>query len=180
MELTNLLPTMKALTRKNKPHSKSSGSTLVEFAIVSTLLFTMMFGIIDFGRGVYAYHYVSNTAREASRFASLRGTASCKAPRTFPTDVDCPTQATDVSNYVYCGPSAANCPAPGLDHTGIYINSAATSAQPGYLLVTTTWPGTLGTGSGNCVVGTTGTNKDPGCEVIVNVQYVFGFDVPFL
>src|ERR1700685_2577273 len=92
----------------------SRGSTIVEFALVITVLFSMVFGIIDFGRAVYAYHYVSNAAREASRFASVRGSQSCKVPRTFPTDVDCPTQATDVSNFVYCAPTASNCPTPGL------------------------------------------------------------------
>jgi Flp pilus assembly protein TadG len=169
------------MTVKNRKANRSAqGSTIVEFAVVFTVLFSMIFGIIDFGRGVYAYHYVSNAAREASRFAALRGTASCKAPRTFPTDTDCPTQATDVTNYVYCSPSASNCPAPGLDHSGIYLNPAASNTAAGYLLVTTTWPGTTGNGVSSCVIGALGTVKDPGCVVIVAVQYNFGFSLPFV
>src|SRR5690348_7145449 len=61
------------------------GSTLVEFALVFMLLMTMMLGIVNFGRALYAYHFVSNAARSATRWAAVNGNTctndgSCTAP----------------------------------------------------------------------------------------------------
>jgi Flp pilus assembly protein TadG len=52
------------------------GSGLVEQALVLTILLTVMFGIIDFGRALYTYHFVSEAAREATRWASVRSTTT--------------------------------------------------------------------------------------------------------
>jgi hypothetical protein len=49
------------------------GSSLVELAFVLVFLLTVLFGIIDFSRALYTYHFVSNAAREATRWASVRG-----------------------------------------------------------------------------------------------------------
>ena len=63
--------------RNRKPAERERGSTLVEFALVTVLvLVPLIFGIIDFARAAYAYHYVSYSAREAARWASVRG-AQC-------------------------------------------------------------------------------------------------------
>jgi Flp pilus assembly protein TadG len=64
-----------------------SGSSLVEYAIVFAVLLTMLPGIAEFSRALYAFHYVSSTAREAARFAPVRGLTctndgSCAAPAT--------------------------------------------------------------------------------------------------
>ena len=53
------------------------GSGLVEYAIVFMILITMLLGIVDFGRALYAYHFVYNAAREDTRYAMVRGSASC-------------------------------------------------------------------------------------------------------
>jgi hypothetical protein len=45
------------------------GESLVEFAIVSTMLFLLMFGIIDFGRLFYNKTTLASALREAGRFA---------------------------------------------------------------------------------------------------------------
>ena len=55
------------------------GSALVEFGLIAIVLFTLIFGIVDFGRALFAYHYVANTAREATRMASVRGN-DCQLP----------------------------------------------------------------------------------------------------
>jgi Flp pilus assembly protein TadG len=52
------------------------GSSLVEQALVLVILLTVMFAIIDFGRALYTYHFVSNAAREAARWASVRSQKS--------------------------------------------------------------------------------------------------------
>jgi len=55
------------------------GTTLLEFALVAIVLFMLIFGIIDFSRALFAYHFVANAAREGTRYASVRGT-SCSSP----------------------------------------------------------------------------------------------------
>jgi len=45
------------------------GDTLVEFALISFVLMTIIIGILDFGRAVYAYSVVANCAREGARYA---------------------------------------------------------------------------------------------------------------
>ncbi len=65
------------------------GNALVEFAFVVTLLLSFMFGILDFGRALYTYHFVSNAAREGTRYAIVRGSTSPS-----------PASQTDVRNYL--------------------------------------------------------------------------------
>ena len=45
------------------------GATTVEFALVSVLLFMMLFGILEFARYLFIYHVTNNAARDACRFA---------------------------------------------------------------------------------------------------------------
>ena len=40
-----------------------SGSGLVEYAVVFLLLMTLILGMVDFSRAIYAYHFISNQAR---------------------------------------------------------------------------------------------------------------------
>ena len=47
------------------------GQSLVEFALISTLLFTIIFGIFEFGRAFYAYSAVVNAASEGARFGII-------------------------------------------------------------------------------------------------------------
>ena len=49
------------------------GVTLVEQALILPVLLALMFGVIDMSRALYTYHYVSYIAREATRWASVRG-----------------------------------------------------------------------------------------------------------
>ena len=45
------------------------GQSLVEVAFVLPVLLLILLGIFDFGRAVYAYNAMSNSAREAARLA---------------------------------------------------------------------------------------------------------------
>lgn len=45
------------------------GQALVEFALVATLFFVLLFGIIDGSRAIYAYNTVANATRVAARVA---------------------------------------------------------------------------------------------------------------
>src|ERR1700739_1050934 len=60
------------------------GNNLIEFALVFMFFMSMMLGFVDFSRALYTYHFLSNAAREATRYASARGSTcnddlSCSA-----------------------------------------------------------------------------------------------------
>ena len=55
--------------RVRKPGSR--GAALVEFAIVALLLFTLTFGIIEFGLLIRDYLAINHAAREGSRSAAV-------------------------------------------------------------------------------------------------------------
>jgi Flp pilus assembly protein TadG len=155
--------------KKIKFKKGARGSTMVEFALSITIMLAMMLGLIDFARMVYAYHAVANAAREATRFASIRGRASCATtPRTFPLEV-CPAGTTELTNFV----------SSQLTGAAIYNNTGGGFTNRGDLVVTGTWPSTKGDGVTSCLVGSTPTSKDPGCVVKVQVQYKFGFTIPY-
>lgn len=73
---------------------RERGTALIEFAFSMVVTFVLIFGMIDFGRGLYSYHFISNAAREATRFASVRG-ALCSGSIS-----PCPADAADVRTYV--------------------------------------------------------------------------------
>jgi Flp pilus assembly protein TadG len=130
---------------------KKRGSTLVEFAFVLPLLKALVFGVIDFGRALYSYHFVSNAAREATRWASVRG-SDCTAYST------CNAGQPEVSDYV------------------VSIAPAGIDTSSSRLLVTTNFvppPNTLPI----CLVP---PGNYPGCAVQVQVSYQFKFVLPFL
>ena len=62
------------------------GSTLIEAAFVFPMLLAILLGLMDFTRYLFAYQFVSYAAREATRFAQVRG-ADSKTPAT-PESVD--------------------------------------------------------------------------------------------
>jgi Flp pilus assembly protein TadG len=51
---------------------RQRGNVLLEQALVLPVMMLLMFGVIDMARALYAYHYVSYIAREATRWASVR------------------------------------------------------------------------------------------------------------
>jgi Flp pilus assembly protein TadG len=62
--------------RVRRAFGDQRGATLVEFALASTLFFTITFGTIEFGRMILDYNIVSNAAREGARYAAVRGSSS--------------------------------------------------------------------------------------------------------
>jgi Flp pilus assembly protein TadG len=128
------------------------GSGLVEYAIVFLLFITMILGVIDFGRALYTYHFLSNVTRDATRWAAVNGS-------TCGSDSSCDGQGymnngavsqSDVQTYV------TNHTPPGIDTSKI--------------TTTVTWP--VSTDSPT-ICGT--TQNAPGCTVQVQTSYVFSF-----
>ena len=54
----------------------SRGQSLVEFALASILFFTLLFGIMQFGIGIWQYNSMADLAQEGARWASVRGSTS--------------------------------------------------------------------------------------------------------
>ena len=135
------------------------GSTLVEFAVVLVVLLTFLFGIMDFARYLYTYHFVCNAAREATRYAIVRGSTSGSTACASATTFGCNATAANVTSYVQ-----------SITPRGI---------SPSALTVTTTWPGTGPAGAATAC-DTTNGNNSPGCLVVVQVSYPFKFILPFL
>jgi len=58
---------------------RQRGQSLAEFALVAPLLFALVFGVYDFGRGMSANVTVTNSAREGARYLATHAT-SWQAP----------------------------------------------------------------------------------------------------
>jgi Flp pilus assembly protein TadG len=96
-----------------------TGSEMVEFALVLSILFMFLFGIMDLSRALYAYHFVANAAREGTRYAMVRG-ATCKS---YPTA--CPASANDVQSYLKKVPA-------GIDSSALTVTTTWTpDNEPG-------------------------------------------------
>ena len=141
---------------------KENGSTLVEFALVVILFLTVFFGIIDFARALYAYHFVAHAAREGTRYAIVRG-ADCD-----PSLADCPGTDSPIGNIA----------------THVAGTAAGIGLDPNSLIVNATFsPANYDTGSQvtNCTINsTTNLFDNPGCMVQVQVQYAFKFIFPLM
>jgi Flp pilus assembly protein TadG len=130
-----------------------SGASLVEFTVSAAVLFMALFGIIQCSLGLYAYNYVSDAAREGTRFAIVRG-SNCTA-LTY-------CQATEANIQTYLR---------GFQYPGIDVNNLVVTANWFNASATTptTWT-SCGTGNG-C--------KVPGNAVQVQVKYTFPLRIPY-
>jgi Flp pilus assembly protein TadG len=59
---------MPTTLRKNQQPSRRRGAAAVEFAFVIPVVITMVFGMIELGRGYLVQHILTETARRACRF----------------------------------------------------------------------------------------------------------------
>ena len=84
------------------------GSSLVEYAIVVPVLLTFLFGIMDFSRFLYTYHFIAEVAREATRYAVVRGSSfsgtACASTATFA----CDATSANIQTYVRRSNPAGN------------------------------------------------------------------------
>jgi Flp pilus assembly protein TadG len=126
---------------------RERGSSLLEQSFILVFLLTMMFGIIDCGRALYTYHFVSNVAREASRWASVRS-LTCNTLAGCPGDLTGNNLQTTFK---------ANLSSMGLDPTKVTF--------------TTSWVAPPGVGAASCTAPT----NQIGCMVHVDVAYNYTF-----
>jgi Flp pilus assembly protein TadG len=144
------------------------GSELVEFSVVLWLLIVVLFGVYEWGYAMYAYHFTTYAAQQATRFAMVRGytwsqytTTDCStsAPPSFTIKYGCTASSADIQNYVQSlAPGAIN-------SSNVTIDTTSSDIWPGKNPDNTT--------SGCSIVN----NK--GCLVKVTVNYTYNF-LPFL
>jgi Flp pilus assembly protein TadG len=141
------------------------GASLVEMAIVSGLLLFMVFGIVEVSIGLYTYHYLSDAARDGSRWAMVRGFNSC---------TNTPSLATSTAEGTY------TCPGGALQaDISAYVKSLGYWANDPRMTVTAAW---YTPSSGTPVSWTacvTAPCNLPGYLVKVNVQYNLPLIVPW-
>ena len=87
--------------RKSLIHAlrEDQGSEAVEFALAFSVWIGVAFMIMYVSFALYAAHFVANSAEEAARYASVRG-SSWSAASCSSNALDCTASSTDISNYV--------------------------------------------------------------------------------
>ena len=133
------------------------GSTMVEFGLVIILFMTMFLGIMDFGRALYWYHFVSQAARDATRWAAVNGAdcggdSSCNGAGYMNNGI---ADQAAIQKYV-----TSITPISGLSASSVTCGGALVS-------VCASWPGD----GASCASG----SKAPGCPVQVQVSYKLTF-----
>ena len=130
---------------------EDTGATLVEFALSVSILMMMLFGIIQACFALYACNYVSDAAREATRYAIVRGSACTGMP-------DCGATQAQIQTYVS-----------SLTYPGINANNVTVTAT--WLSLNSTPPTAWTACAGQC--------DAPGNAVQVQVTYPFPLSIPF-
>jgi Flp pilus assembly protein TadG len=126
---------------------------IAEFALSATILIAIVVGICETSSALYSYVYISDAAREGTRYAIVRGSACTGFPECSSTPIG--ATSAQVQTYVK-----------GLGYPGI---------SPNNLTVTTTWP-TIGT---VCTPISSPCNN-PGNLVKVVVAYRFPLSIPLV
>jgi Flp pilus assembly protein TadG len=154
----SFFPTCAAAIRQFR--ELEDGATLVEMALVSSILFASLIGIIMISFALYTYNYVAEVAREGARYAIVRG-AYCTGFS------DCGVDGPGISTYV----KTINFP--GVDSSKITVNTKwYTITQTTGAATTIALCGTDGTSPSGC-------NVNPVNAVAVEVDYAFPLNIPF-
>jgi Flp pilus assembly protein TadG len=127
--------------------------TIAEFAISATKLIAIVLGIYETSSALYSYAYISDAAREGTRYAIVRGSA-CTG---FSECSSTPVGATSAQVQAFVK---------SLGYPGITSNN---------LTVTTTWPST-----GSTCTPIASPCNNPGNLVKVVVAYRFPLSIPFV
>lgn len=170
--------TKSPLSRVCRIWRREEGSSLVEMAVASAVYLALFFGIIEFCLALYSYNFVCDAAREATRYAVIRGADSCYPNSAFPNCNLLPTNITSTTD-------------PTNNPVLQYIETLSyPGLKPGNLSATVTW--WLGTqnSSGNMTwttacTGTVDTVNGNACNaegnaVKVVVTYNFPLAIPWL
>ena len=135
-------------------YRRVEGAALVEFAISVSILLTLVLGTMEICLALYSYHATNLAAREASRWAIVRGSTSCT---NTPNLTDCDATAAEIRTYV--------------SNLGV-LNIPTSDVTVTWLKASSTQPTTWSTCAGTC--------NAPGNQVQVKITYPFTLDIPFV
>lgn len=135
------------------------GGSLVEMAVACLILMPVLFGIIQLSIGLYCYHYAADAAREATRWAIVRG-ANC----------------TLNFNTTYCSPTDASGTGATANDIAQYVKTLGYPFS-GTVTTTTQWCANGGSSWASC---STTQNNSTGNQVQVTVSYSFPLIIPFV
>jgi Flp pilus assembly protein TadG len=148
------------LPRKHGRVWSEEGSAILETAMSIMILLTFMFGVIETGLALYSYHFISEAAREGTRYAivrgSLAGTLACAAPGPPTCQAQGGNNTGDIATYV------KNLGFPGINPNNMTVNSAWSTYVHG----------------SSCPA--TGPCNSPGNLITITVTYNFPLTVPFI
>ena len=133
------------------------GASIAETALACTVFLAMLLGAFQMMLALYTFHFVADAAREASRYAIVRGSASCT---NTPALANCNATADQIQAYI------RSLNYPGVTSSKINVTTSWLSASAGY---PKTWSA--------C---TSGTCNAPGNQVKIVAAYSFPLSVPFV
>lgn len=136
--------------------SREDGLSMVETAISCTVLFALLFGICQMSLALYVYYVTSDAARQATRYAIVRGSTSCT---NTPNLSNCDATAANIQSYVQ-----------GLAFPGISTSKVG---------VSTSWYSASSTTPTTWSACSTGICNAPGNLVKITVSYPITFQIPF-
>jgi Flp pilus assembly protein TadG len=150
-----------ALRRATGAWHSEEGASLVELGLALPIVFTLLFSVFEITLMLYSYQFVSDAAREATRYAMVRGSTSCtNTPNLTSCNLNPNTTGNPLQTYVQ---SLGFPLASDLTATATWL-TATTSGSPG----TTTWS--------TC---NSGTCNLPGNAVKVTVTCAFPISFHF-
>lgn len=153
---------------------REDGANLVEMALACTVFFAMLFGIIEFCLVFNCFNFVAEAAREATRYAVIRGSDSCLPNTSFPNCDLNSTTAGALQTYVQgLGyPFAQSMTVSANWYAPTYNESANPPAA--------SWSSTACVGATYTdASGATLYCNAPGTQVQVTVSYAFPLHIPF-
>jgi len=126
---------------------------MIEMTLSLVVLLTVVFGIMEMSLALYTFHFVSQAARDGTRYAIVRG-SSCPAG------------------------ILSGCPGAGktVDVQGYLTGQGFPGIDPSLLTAVTTFPNA---GSGSCIPQANPCDN-PGNLVNVVVTYQFPLSIPFI
>jgi Flp pilus assembly protein TadG len=134
---------------------RENGAALVEMALSVSVLLLILIGAFEMCVAFYVYHATSEAARQGSRWAMVRGSASCT---NTPSLSKCDAANTDIQSYVaglgYLNLTTSDVTVSWLQSNGLQPVTFSSCTPPGCNL--------------------------PGNEVQVTVTYPFNLSIPFL
>ena len=139
------------------------GGSLVEMAVCCLALIPLLFGILQLSIGLYCFHFAADAAREATRWAIVRG-STCNG----------------LFGAGYCSPTSSNTSGATAADIAQFVKSLG-YPYSGKVSTTTTWcsnSGSIPATWSTCSSTTPSSINSPSNQVKVTVSYAYPLVIP--